>query len=137
MDIEAFETAILGRLATLAGDYRVESFPDDPENYKMLHRNGAILVHYAGAKFAKTKTDDFIVQDVNPDFDIYLKVRGLRGNTGCYAALKSVRDLLTGFCNGEFNPMYPVEEQCLGFSQGIWEYVITFRTEMLYTELDS
>ncbi|MEW5971577.1 MAG: Gp37 family protein, partial [Pseudomonadota bacterium] len=125
------------QLQSKINNFKIEAFPDNPENYQVIHINGAILVHYAGAKFSDTKTDDLIVQDVNPEFDIYLKIRGLHGNTGCYAALKLVRDALTGFCNDEFKKMYPVEEKCLGEEGGIWEYMITFRTEMIAIELDS
>ncbi|MEW5970224.1 MAG: Gp37 family protein [Pseudomonadota bacterium] len=134
MNIEILETAIVNRLKTAITDVKVEAIPDDPQNYKLLHPKGAILVHYSGSKFKAPDLVDYIAQDRYVTFDVFLSIRGLRNNNGAYNYLETTKSLLTGFSTDDIGKMYPIDESFQGQDNGLWHYYIRIQGKTKHEE---
>jgi hypothetical protein len=97
LNIQEFETAIIDELKSVITDLVIESFPDKPDEYRVLSPKGAILVKYAGSKYQQPLYQHAIIQERKLAYEIYLLVRSLRRENGAYALLDTIRETLTGF----------------------------------------
>lgn len=135
MTTEAIEDAIISKLASDITQLAVESFPENPEGYQLLHPVGAILVQYRGSTFSEPKAVGFITQVRTLEFLIALVVRHLRTHQGAYTYLDTIRSSLTGYKIGaDTSKMYPVREEFLAERGGIWWYGVTYRLDTQESE---
>ncbi|KGF30492.1 Gp37 family protein [Oligella urethralis] len=127
--------SIRDRLRKSIANMAVELFPEKPDEYRLNHPNGAILVSYRSSKFEETNDITYVVQPRRVVFTVSVLRRQLNGNTGILDVLDAVRLALTGFkgpnCRRKF---YVLQEIYLGETAGIWQYSIDFATEMMQVE---
>lgn len=135
MTTEQIEDAIISKLQTDITDLQIEGFPDSPDDYRLIHPVGAILVQYRGSDFDEPKALDTVSQTKRMDFLTVLVMRHLRSHQGAYAYLDSIRSSLRGHQITGFSKIYPVRERFLAEKNGIWWWAITFR--MLGREVES
>ncbi len=133
MNIEDTEQAIIDRLAAEIDNVRVEGYPDDPVNYRLMHPNGAILVSYRGSTYAPP-TSFKVVQEQRVLYDITIVTKNLRTNTGAYAYLEQIKTALTGYLIPGLKRMFPVQDGFLSDTNGIWRYGITFALNARHEE---
>ncbi|SUA58104.1 Gp37 family protein [Oligella urethralis] len=127
--------SIRDRLRKSIANMAVELFPEKPDEYRLNHPNGAILVSYRSSKFEETNDITYVVQPRRVVFTVSVLRRQLNGNTGILDVLDAVRLALTGFkgpnCRRKF---YVLQEIYLGETAGIWQYSIDFATELMQVE---
>ena len=126
MTILEIEKAIINRLKSKIQGLEIDSFPEKPAEYRLLHAKGALLVRYGGCSYTERLATDFIVQDRKINFEVNVVMRHLTSHEGVYAYLDAVRIALTGFRPPHCGKMYPVREEFLTEEAGIWHYVVTF-----------
>lgn len=116
-----YEDILISRLKSQIGDVAIEPFPDDPEEYKLLHPTGALLIRFAGGDFGESKVDGLIRQRVKLQYDVVAVSRNLRDHYGAYHLLDLTLQALTGF-NIDGEKIYPGREDFLLEKSGVWQY---------------
>jgi hypothetical protein len=127
--------AVKARLATLLPGLAVEYFPERPDEYRLNHPKGALLVSYLGGQFGETVDTEFIVQDRTVKLTVTVVLRQLNGKSGAIDVLDSVRLALVGFkpphCRKKIRAL---SEKFLGESAGLWQYAVDVATEAMQVE---
>jgi hypothetical protein len=126
MNILTVENDIITALQSALPDLKVEGFPDNPVQYRLLHPKGAVLVRFQEAVCAAAKEAAFVQQEVTMMFNLTVKIRGLRDKNGAYSYIERVFAALTGFSPSGCGKMYPVNTVFLRETSGIWEYSLNF-----------
>ncbi len=135
MNIKTTEDLIIARLISQITDLQIEGFPDDPENYRLNHPIGAILVQYQGTKYSAPEEYNVIFQGSNiTSFSISLFTRDLRTNAGAYGYLEDIKTALTGLIIPDQSRLYPTEDGFLGLNEGVFHYGITFALRTTHEE---
>jgi len=127
--------AVKARLATLLPGLAVEYFPERPDEYRLNHPKGALLVSYLGGQFFDPVDTEFIVQDRTVKLTVTVVLRQLNGKSGAIDVLDSVRLALVGFkpphCRKK---IWALSEKFLGESAGLWQYAVDVATEAMQVE---
>ena len=127
--------ALVGRLRAAFPDMAVEYFPDKPDEYRLNHPKGALLVSYLGAKYSEPVDTTVVVQDATIKFTVTVMLRQLNGNDGAIAVLTRVRLALLGFKPPDCRrKVWAVAENFLGDTAGIWQYAFDVATEAVAVE---
>ena len=131
MSLKAHEAAIISRLESQISGTPVESFPENPQSYKMNHPVAALLVVYGGSQYNENQGGNVVVQNRRQDWDVVVVSRNLSriasgAHSNAYDLLDAVRTAITGFQIAGFTKFYPRGERFLRESGGIWWYSITF-----------
>lgn len=133
--IPSLEAAVLARLsARFADAVAVESFPDDPDAYRLDHPVGALLVRYHGAKYGQLLDTELVVQERTMVVEVMLVFRSLQGNAGIYEYLEAVRLALAGFQPPAFAKLRPLSDEFIDRDKGEWRYAIDFATHTTVIE---
>ncbi|EOX6774883.1 Gp37 family protein [Salmonella enterica subsp. enterica serovar Manhattan] len=112
-----------------------ELFPDDPENYRLNHDTGALLVSYSNADFGTNSAIDCVMQEQPVRVVITLVFRELNTSTGAIQALDETRRALAGFRPaGCHAPYVLVSEKCLGFASGVWMFALVVQAQTLFVQ---
>ncbi len=145
IDIATLESAIVAQLQSQIDQIEIAHYPDQPESYRLVHRVGAALVQYHGARYGDMLDTAAIIQTRLLEFAITILMRDLGwsyggdpGGTspGAYAMLEAVRAALTGFRIPGCRKMYPLGERFVERDSqgGVWIYQITFALSTLAVE---
>lgn len=126
MSINIIEKEIISQLQASVSDLKVEGFPDKPEEYKLLHPKGAVLVHFQGGTYSEPEENIFLQQTVSLDFGLTLLIKGLRDKNGAYSYIDAVIAALTGFTPTGCNKMYLNRVDFLSEDNGLWQYAFSF-----------
>ena len=121
MAILDIENDIISQLQSSITELKVEGFPENSSEYKLLHPKGAILVRFQGASYSLPNEAGFIQQTSNLEFNLTLMIKGLRNKNGAYNYIDSIITALTGF-----QGMYPTKVAFLTEDVGIWRYSLVF-----------
>ena len=109
MNINTIENDIIARLRDNISERKIEGFPDKPDEYRLIHPRGAVLVRFNGANYNKPLETNSIQQEVNLNFSLTLIIKGLRDKNGAYTYIDSINSALTGFAPTGCLKMYPVK----------------------------
>lgn len=127
--------AIVARLKVKVPGMAVELFPERPEEYRLNHPAGAILVSYNSSRFDTTTDMSFVVQPRMTVVSLNVLRRQLNGNTGILDVMDAVRLALVGFkppnCRRK---IWAIQEKYLGETAGVWQYALDLGTEMIQVE---
>jgi len=126
MAILNIENDIISQLQGSITDLRVENFPENLAEYKLLHPKGAVLVRFQGANYDRPAEDSFVQQAGTLDFNLVLMVRGLRDKNGAYNYIDSVISALSGYNPAGCGKMYPTRVSFSGEAAGIYRYAFSF-----------
>lgn len=123
--LERIEDAILAVLKEgVDGSAKVESFPADPATYDMAGLGAAVLVHYAGSRFAPRGGPVDSNQARRVNFAVVILARSLRGQGGSYALLEDVRQALQGERFEGAGPAEMVTDRLVEEAKGLWRWEI-------------
>ncbi len=127
--------ALVDRLKAAFPDMAVEYFPDKPDEYRLNHPKGALLVSYLGAKYQTPVDTTMVVQDATVKFSVTAQLRQLNGGDGAVAVLTRLRLALLGFKPPDCRrKVWAVAEHFLGEKAGIWQYALDVATETVAVE---
>jgi hypothetical protein len=126
-ELDYIENAIIERLKGKITDLKTEGFPENPDEYKLTHPKGAILVGYYGSDFSEPFSDEDVMQDEDMQFGMEIQIRGLRHKNGAYKAIKRIRRALQGFEIDGCKAMRPKAIKFVSQETGIWTYLFIFK----------
>ncbi|MVA40674.1 hypothetical protein AVCG78_11185 [Agrobacterium vitis] len=123
--IEQVEDALLNELkVSVSGQCKVEAFPNDPALYDFSGLPAALLIHYAGSRFAPAKGPANTTQARAMEFSLVLLVRSLRGEGGAYAHLEDIRLAIQGRAFAGAGPAMLTRDQLDEEKDGVWRWEI-------------
>jgi hypothetical protein len=123
--IEQVEDALLAVLAeNVSGQCKVEVFPNNPALYDFEGLPAALLIHYAGSRFAPAKGPANTTQARAMEFSLVLLVRSLRGEGGAYAHLEDIRLAIQGRAFAGAGPATLTRDQLDEEKGGVWRWEI-------------
>ncbi|HVA80969.1 MAG TPA: Gp37 family protein [Candidatus Binataceae bacterium] len=145
IDIATIETAIVAQLQSQVAGIEIAHYPDRPESYRLVHRVGAALVQYLGAKYGAMLDTAAIIQERVMEFGVTVMMRDLGWNygaeadgpsPGAYSILEAIRAALTGFRIPGCRKIYPRAERFVERDKqgGVWIYIISFGLATLAVE---
>ena len=121
--------AIIAQLKVKLPNLAVEYFPERPDDYRLNHPKGALLVHYPGANFTPPSDTGFVVQEREMVFTITVIMRQLNGRDGAVNVLDELKLALIGFkppnCRRK---CWARHEKFLGQVSGLWQYALDIAT---------
>jgi hypothetical protein len=120
---------VIARLTAELPDISVTNFPDDPAKYPFGKKAAELLVNYGGSDYGDPDAIAPISQPRDVDVEVTLLMRNLRGPTGATEAIDRVRVALTGWrASLGGAALTPVRDRFVAHADGVWRFVITFRT---------
>ncbi|MGD9610704.1 MAG: Gp37 family protein [Desulfovibrionaceae bacterium] len=127
--IEAIETELVAVLAAALPDLAVQPFPDNPDNYRLTHPSGAVLVGYGGGRFGGPSVLAGAAQTQYLEYQLVVKTRSLRTHVGAYAVLSAIRLAVSnrGIKGARF---YPTRERFEDVSNGVWTYTAVYAADV-------
>lgn len=130
------EQAISGQLTQKLGtEIAVEAFPARPNDYRLQHPRGVVLIAYAGSDFGPRQDIGLVVQDQTLKFMLLLMVRNLRTHVESLLLLDRLRRAITGFVPvAGARPCYLRAERFQQENNGIWTWEIEVRLEVPLVE---
>ncbi|WP_051414808.1 Gp37 family protein [Pseudomonas sp. QTF5] len=134
---EQLMDAVLAKLQHDVGhELMVELFPENPQQYRLNHPRGAVLLAYGKSIFGGTESTDAIVQARNVVLRLTLIFRQLNGTSGVICYLDRIRACLIGwYPPNAAQACRPLSEQFIGHQNGVWQYAQDFATRT--TQLQS
>ncbi len=131
--IQSIQSALVAQLkGQLGGGYRVEPFPDRPQEQLLTGGKGSVFVRYGGAKHSNPielgaipLQADFPLQR-EYRFEVFVAVSGLNGSEGALALLEQVIAALAGFQPPGCTPLLPQEDGFITRMQNLWVYAAQF-----------
>lgn len=134
--IPQLDKAICDRLKVRIPGLAVESFPDNPETFRLMHAAGALLVQYVGGDYEEDDDLSHVGQARELRFNVHVLARSLAGHQGAYVHLEAVRLALGGYRVPAFKKLRLQRERFVSRKEGVWIYATTVRTRTLAVELD-
>lgn len=123
--IETVEVALETTLKELiSGQCKVEVFPNDPKLYDFDNLPAALLIHYAGSRFAAPKGPANTAQARTMEWSLVLLVRSLRGEGGAYSHLEDIRLAVQGRAFAGAGPAILNRDQLVDEAKGVWRWEI-------------
>ena len=126
----ATDTLIGDTQATLKATFpelSVELFPARPEDYRLNHPTGALLLAYPGSALGAPMLMGRVEQVRTIRIGITLVLRNLWGDDGAAAMLDRLRDALVGWRpSSDCEPVYAVTDRLLQHDGGLWWYAAEF-----------
>lgn len=123
--IEQVEDALLAVLKeNVSGQCKVEAFPNNPALYDFEGLPAALLIHYAGSRFAPAKGPANTSQARAMEFSLVLLCRSLRGEGGAYGHLEDIRLAVQGRAFAGAGPASLTRDQLNEEKDGVWRWEV-------------
>ena len=125
--IDKIEQAIIAKLKADAElDIAVEVFPDKPNDYRLIHAKGAVLVAYRDTDFDDVGSS----QETNKlTFVLSFLLRNLRQHKQSYTNLEKASDTLSRFyplsgieTDNQSSTMQIIKQRYISENEGVWQY---------------
>ncbi|WP_231753744.1 Gp37 family protein [Burkholderia savannae] len=126
--------AIVTRLRMKLPALVVEYFPERPDEYRLNHPIGALLISYPGSQYDATIDTATVVQPRRVKFAVAIVLRQLNGRGGAIDVLDHVRAALVGFRPPDCKKLAASSDKFIGHSEGLWQYVIEFSASAMIVE---
>lgn len=127
--------AVKARLTTLMPGLAVEYFPERPDEYRLNHPRGALLVSYLGGQFGEPDDAGVVIQERTIKLTVTVVLRQLNGRNGAIDLLDTLRLALVGFkpphCSKKLRAL---SEKFLSENAGLWQYALDVATETVQVE---
>ena len=134
MNLTTVESDIITKLKADISDVEIKAFPDNPNEYNLIHPGGALLLRYNGSDYQEPDPNNqkFLTQTRLFRWIITIMQRNLslkNGHRGIYDLIESIRSTLTGYTiTGlpDASVMWPIGDRFISENQGLWVYAIEF-----------
>ena len=115
-------------------DLTVELFPAQPQDYRLNHPVGALLLAYPGSRFAEpVLRANSLCQERTLTLGVSLVSRHLWGPDGAVALLDRLRAALLGWRPDDGQPVIALADRLLGEQAGLWWYAAEFACQTRVT----
>lgn len=123
--IEKVDTALETVLKeNVSGQCLVAVFPNDPKLFDFANLPAALLIHYAGSRFAQPKGPANTAQARSMEWALVLLCRSLRGEGGAYLHLEDIRLAVQGRAFAGAGPAFMTRDQLIEEKDGVWRWEI-------------
>lgn len=113
------------RLITAFPELIVELFPARPEDYRLNHPVGALLLAYPGSTFSEALLRaDGVAQERTIGLSVSLVTRHLWGLDGAVALMDRLRAALHGWRPTDCRPIIIIRDRLLSENAGLWWHVM-------------
>ena len=126
--ISVIEVAIMDKLKLDIADtqYRVERFPEKPNEYRLNHSKGAVLVAYPGSRYS----DDSNALNLREmQWVITLLVRGVQTHHAAYPLIETVMLALDGWSPPGCRKLRIQYDRFITENGGVWQYDLLFHVD--------
>lgn len=136
MDYSALESAIVARLiAKVPAGVTVMALPEaDPSVAYPQGAAGKITVAYQGSEFFDSEDTGVVLQPEKIAFEVVVQSRKLRGTSGIYPVLASVKKALLGWQTPTTAKIQFSRAKFVSHESGVWTYDLTLTTMNVATE---
>lgn len=135
MDTLTIVDDVVQRLRLKLPALQVEYFPEKPDEFRLNHPAGAVLVSYISSKYAAPEDACAVVQPQTVTLCATVIMRQLNGRGGAVAVLELVRRALGGWrpvnCH---RPVRLKQDTFIGEVAGLWQYALEFVTDTMFVE---
>lgn len=135
MNIWPVTEALLDRLKLKFPGLQVAYFPEKPDEFRLNHPKGALLVSYGKSTFGAMQDTGVVLQPQTARFSITVVMRQLNGAEGAVAVLDLVRQALGGWrppnCR---RAIWLISDTFLGQVSGLWQYDLMVATETVFIQ---
>ncbi len=115
-------------------DLAVELFPAQPQDYRLNHPVGALLLAYPGSRFGDPiLRANSLCQERTLTLGVSLVSRHLWGPDGAVALLDRLRAALLGWRPDDGQPVTALADRLLGEQAGLWWYTAEFACQTRVT----
>lgn len=127
---EQLMDAMVARLKEHFGkELMVELFPESPQQFRLNHPRGSVLLAYGKSNFGNSEATDAVFQQRNLVIRLTLVFRQLNGKDGVISYLDRLRACLSGWVAPHCDKAcWPVAEHFIGHMNGVWQYAQDFST---------
>lgn len=134
---QAIMDSVLDKLrAEYSHQLEIDYFPEDPQNYRLNHPVGALLLGFSRGQFGSDLSTDAVFVEREITLPLTLVFRQLKGPDGVIHYLDLIRTTLTGYQPPHTDrPLRPVAEQFIGQTQGIWQYAQDWTTRTMQVQV--
>ncbi|EQC0634433.1 Gp37 family protein [Salmonella enterica] len=135
MDTLTIVDDVVQRLRLKLPALQVEYFPEKPEEFRLNHPTGAVLVSYISSKYAAPEDTCAVVQAQTVTLCATVVMRQLNGRGGAVAMLELVRRALGGWRPANCHrPVRLKQDTFIGEVAGLWQYALEFVTDTMFVE---
>ncbi|EAA5455473.1 hypothetical protein DQC86_22915 [Salmonella enterica subsp. enterica] len=135
MDTLTIVDDVVQRLRRKIPSLQVEYFPEKPEEFRLNHPTGAVLVSYISSKYDKPDDTCAVVQPQTVTLCATVIMRQLNGRGGAVAVLELVRRALGGWRPANCHrPVRLKQDTFIGEVAGLWQYALEFVTDTMFVE---
>lgn len=127
--------AVVQRLRRELPQLQVEYFPERPDEYRLNHSRGALLVSYVGSRFSGSIDSWNVAQPQQFRLTVTVVMRQLNGKGGALDALDVLRSVLVGFKPPDCKALIAVQDSFLGQVKGLWQYALDLQTDCMLVEV--
>lgn len=127
--------AVLDELRRRIPQLQVEYFPEQPDDYRLNHAVGALLVSYVGSRFQGSIDSWHVAQPQQFRLTVTVVMRQLNGKGGALDALDALRASLVGFSPPDCQSLVAVQESFLGQVKGLWQYALDLQADCMLVEV--
>lgn len=121
--------ATVERLKERLPDFACEYFPDKPENYRLNHPKGALLVQYLRSSYGNPDDCDAMIQERKGVVAVSIVARQLWGRDGAVFTVDRVELALMGYTVPGWRKFRLVENRFISQLAGIWTYLVAVGAE--------
>ena len=104
----------------------VEQFPDQPENYRLVHPVGMALLLYGGSRYGQVEGTDMAIQERHYLIGVRLMGRSQWGDRGVMTAVDALIAAVPGTKTKVTGPLHAVRDYFVSEAGGIWQHHIEF-----------
>ena len=101
----------------------IAAVPENPSDFDFANRDGALLVHYAGSRYAEPQGQS-INQKRVMTWQLVLKTRSFNGEYGAYGVLEDIRQAAQGYALEGGGPIRIIRDDLVSEVNGVWEWRI-------------
>jgi hypothetical protein len=135
--LDALASSMVRRLKAQMPVWTVEDFPNAPERYNFCHQTSTLLVAFEGSTYSDPYALSPMAADREVEMSVTVLARQLRGNLSITGAFELIRKALFGWRPTTeddkpigFGAMRPTRESFVGEEQGVWRYVVVYRSAL-------
>lgn len=126
--------AVVARLKAKLPQLAAEYFPDNPDEYRLNHPKGALLVSYPGSTFDDTVDVGCVAQPRMVKLSVTVVMRQLNGRGGAVDMVDAVLLALVGWRPPDCRKANAKRDAFLNGKAGIWQYAVDLTAETMFVE---